>query len=656
MISTSLRLYENMTPILKNVIASVNSVVSAAKNCENSTKNMFDVSTLSVAKSEIDKAQIAMNEYEKSMARVKGTSVSAASGIKDVSDEALKSSSAFSKAVVMAKKLAFSYGAFRTVKKFLEMSDDFLNIRTRLSNVASSFGVSSENMLNSIRSSASRSRAEFNLTADVIGKLGMQARSAFKSSDELVGFAEQLNKNFKIAGTDAEGIRSVMYNLTQALASGVLRGQDLNAVMSNAPVILEKVAKYLDSDMGSIRKLAEEGKLSAEVIKNAMLLSAEDTNKAFSNMPKTFGDIVTEIKNKMMNAFSGAMIKWSELLNSKDMQATINFIVSLLESLVGYVGFFVESVTSIIGFIAPIFSEVPGLINLIIDAFFAWKMATLGVAFAMNVLNLSMNANPIILVVSLILMAIMATVRWIRSVGGLSMAWLKFKLVVMKVFHGLALFINGYASMVASVVLSIVGVVLKAIQTMVNGAIKALNFVIGGLNKIPGVNIKTIGEAHFATDFKVKSNAFKDAMGDRLVTLGKKYGQREKDLESQIKQKQVEIDAKKKAELNAGVLPKFDVKPFNGGGGIGDKLGKIRDNTGAIKDKLDGDLSVSNEDLKEIRDVMFQRAIQNITWDKVEIKVDNSFGDVHESADTEGIIRSIEEGLEQAVDRMAVMS
>mgnify|MGYP002039314488 FL=1 len=138
---------------------------------------------------------------------------------------------------------------------------------------------------NKIFQSAQRSRAEYTLTADIVGRLGTQAKNAFGNTDELIAFAEQLNKQFVLSGTEAQGIESVMYNLSQAMAMGVLRGQDFNAVMSNAPSIAESIAKEMGITRGQVKAMADDGKISADIVKKAMLNMAEETNQAFDKIP-----------------------------------------------------------------------------------------------------------------------------------------------------------------------------------------------------------------------------------------------------------------------------------------------------------------------------------------------------------------------------------
>lgn len=666
MISTEIKLFDSMSPILKNIASSVDAITKALGNTEKASENMIDTAAVRKASDSFNEAVSNIYSFDEELIKLKVNSEKASKGIHRFTKNVLENDSAMERAIGTAKKLLGAYLSFQGIKKFVESADEFQNISTRLNAVANSYKatektLSGDKLISKIRESAAASRGEFLMTADVISKLGMQARNAFGSSDELIIFSEQLNKNFKIAGTDAEGIRSVMYNLTQALASGVLRGQDLNSVMSNAPIILEKVAKYMDSDISQIRKLAEEGQLSADVIVKAMLDSADKTDEAFKNMPMTFADIMTRIKNEAQRALSGAFIKWNELLNSDNMKNTIDFIVQLISS-------FVETVADIIGLIIDIFGPIVAtigkfgdVINIAVTAFIAFKLAVWAVNTAMTIFNVTCNANPIILIITAVLTLIMLLVKWVQSVGGVTIAWLKFKLAVVNIFAVLYVTIGGFMTAYTSVILGVVSLVLHAVQSMVNAVIKGFNAVITGANHIPGVNIGLIGEAKFADNYDTWANGIRDKMSNYLISKSRSLSEKSKGIENEIKAKQDEIARKKEAEKADPLkdkreemqkeLDKFkkDLENTNKG------IGKTAGHAGSIDKKLDDGLEVNNEDLKAIRDVMFQRAIQNLSWDKIDVHVDNSFGDVHETADTDSIIKSIEDGLYEAVERVGVM-
>lgn len=664
MISTEIKLFDSMSPILKNIASSVDAITKALGNTEKASENMIDASAVRKASDSFNEAVSNIYSFDEALIEAKMGSESAGNSIDGLSNNIINNKNVMSDAIGTAKKLLGAYLSFQGIKKFVESADEFQNISTRLGMVSKSFdeaGLDSKVFMERIRRSSTASRGEFMMTADVISKLGMQARNAFGSSDELIIFAEQLNKNFKIAGTDAEGIRSVMYNLTQALASGVLRGQDLNSVMSNAPIILEKVAKYMDSDISQIRKLAEEGQLSADVIVKAMLDSADKTDEAFKNMPMTFADIMTRIKNEAQRALSGAFIKWNELLNSDNMKNTIDFIVQLISS-------FVETVADIIGLLIDVFGPIVAtigkfgdVINIAVTAFIAFKLAVWAVNTAMMIFNVTCNANPIILIITAVLTLIMLLVKWVQSVGGVTIAWLKFKLAVVNIFAVLYVTIGGFMTAYTSVILGVVSLVLHAVQSMVNAVIKGFNAVIAGANHIPGVNIGLIGEAKFADNYDTWANGIRDKMSNGLIAKSRSLSEKSKGIENEIKAKQDEIARKKEAEKADPLkdkredmqkeLDKFkkDLENTNKG------IGKTAGHAGSIDKKLDDGLEVNNEDLKAIRDVMFQRAIQNLSWDKIDVHVDNSFGDVHETADTDSIIKSIEDGLYEAVERVGVM-
>lgn len=657
MISTEIKLFDSMSPILKNIASSVDAITKALGNTEKASENMIDASAVRKASDSFNEAVSNIYSFDEALIGAKMSSESAGNSIDGLSNNIINNKNVMSDAIGTAKKLLGAYLSFQGIKKFIESADEFQNISTRLGMVSKSFdeaGLDSKVFMERIRRSATASRGEFMMTADVISKLGMQARNAFGSSDELIIFAEQLNKNFKIAGTDAEGIRSVMYNLTQALASGVLRGQDLNAVMSNAPIILEKVANYMGEDMSQIRKLAEEGRLSADVIVKAMLDSAERTNEAFESMPMTFADIMTRIKNEAQRALSGAFIKWNELLNSDNMKNTIDFIVQLISS-------FVETVADIIGLLIDIFGPIVAtigkfgdVINIAVTAFIAFKLAVWAVNTAMTVFNITCNANPIILIITAVLTLIMLLVKWIQSVGGVAIAWLKLKLTVINIFAVLYTTIGSFITLCASAILGVVSLVLHAVQSMVNAVIKGFNTVIAGANHIPGVNIGLIGEAKFADNYDTWANGLRDKMSEGLIAKSRSLSEKSKGIENEIKIKQDEIARKKeenKFDMSSLKVPEYKEEMK----GIGKDLGKTGGHAGSIDKKLDDGLEVNNEDLKAIRDVMFQRAIQNLSWDKIDVHVDNSFGDVHETADTDSIIKSIEDGLYEAVERVGVM-
>ena len=225
------------------------------------------------------------------------------------------------------KNIALAVGGISAIKGLFNLSDEMTNNKARL-NLIVDDGGSVEALQNKIFVSAMNARASYQTTTDIITKLGLQAGKAFKGNDELIAFAEQLNKTFAISGTEATGIESTMYNLTQALSTGVLRGQDLNAVFSNAPQIVQNIADYLNVPIGKIRDMAADGKISAQIVKNAMLKAADETNAKFNKMPMTWNQVFTKMKNIAIKALDPVLNKINALANNQQVQEMFNMFIN----------------------------------------------------------------------------------------------------------------------------------------------------------------------------------------------------------------------------------------------------------------------------------------------------------------------------------------
>lgn len=211
--------------------------------------------------------------------------------------------------------LAAAYLSLRTAQQLISLSDTWTQTTARLDRMNDGQQSTSE-VQNMIYQSAQRSRGDYLETADMVAKLGTMAPEAFGSTAEVVAFAEQINKQFALAGTSAQGAQAAMLQLTQAMSSGVLRGEELNSVLEQAPTIAQSIAKYLDVDIGTMRKMASEGKVTAQVVKAALFDAAAETNDAFEAVPLTFSQAWTMAKNAAVNAFRPALEELNNLLNS----------------------------------------------------------------------------------------------------------------------------------------------------------------------------------------------------------------------------------------------------------------------------------------------------------------------------------------------------
>lgn len=228
--------------------------------------------------------------------------------------------------------LARAYLGLRSAQAFVGLADTFTQTTARLERMNDGLQTTAE-LQDMVYRAAQRSRGSYQETADMVAKLGTMAGEAFGSNAELVAFSEQINKQFALAGTSSQGIQAAMLQLTQAMSSGVLRGEELNSVLEQAPTIAQAIAKYMGVSVGEMRELASEGKITAAVVKNALFSAAEETNAAFEKVPLTFGQAWTMAGNAAVNAMQPAMAKLNALLNSEIGQKAVNGLIAGFELL-----------------------------------------------------------------------------------------------------------------------------------------------------------------------------------------------------------------------------------------------------------------------------------------------------------------------------------
>jgi tape measure domain-containing protein len=228
------------------------------------------------------------------------------------------------------KGIAATVGGLAAVKKILGVSDQLTSTNARLNNAMINFddGGSLTDLEKKVMASAQRSRTSYMDAASSIAKLGLNARDAFGSMDEVIAFQELINKQFIIGGASVQEQQAAMIQLTQAMASGVLRGEELNSVFEQAPGIIQSIADYLDVSIGEIRAMAAEGQLTADVVKNAMFAAADDIETKFSNMPKTWGQIWIGMKNKALSIFNPILNKVNQVANSEKFTQVTNGVIN----------------------------------------------------------------------------------------------------------------------------------------------------------------------------------------------------------------------------------------------------------------------------------------------------------------------------------------
>jgi tape measure domain-containing protein len=320
--------------------------------------------------------------------------------------------------------LAISFGSLAGVTKLINMADTYMQTTARL-NLMNDGLQTTDELQKKITDSALNTHSAYQDTVNAVSKLGITTGDAFSSSDEIIKFVEQLNKQFIIGGTTVEGQSAAMLQLTQAMASGVLRGDELNSIYENAPTLIKSMADYMGVPVAQMRGLAEQGLITTEVIKNGILGASEETNKQFESMGTTFGQSWIDFKTRATESFKRVSEKLNELSNSQGFKDMIDKIIGAIDAMAPIVANmaqglvdafnseqlkgFVDLLSNLVTTIIPVLqASMPFFVG-IAAAITTWAVATKVMAAAQWLLNIALDANPI----GLIIMGIVALVAGI---------------------------------------------------------------------------------------------------------------------------------------------------------------------------------------------------------------------------------------------------
>ena len=327
-IRTAIALYDGVTSPLRNMQKAMGIVLNSFESMQRASSNAVDVSAIQEAREELARAETAFDSIEQNIRDANDQQQRFNRSIRD-------GSSAADGLWQKMKGIAATVGGMIGLKQALGTSDQLTQTNARLNNALIKFddGGSIEELEAKVMASAQRSRAYYMDTAAAVAKLGTNARDAFTNMDEVIAFSELVNKSFVIGGAGAQEQSAAMLQLTQAMASGVLRGEELNSIFENAPGIIQSIAKYLDVPIGQIRTMASEGQITADIVKNAMFEAAGDIERNFSNIPKTWGQIWTGMKNKALSIFAPILNKLNQIANSSKFEAVSNGVIGALAAI-----------------------------------------------------------------------------------------------------------------------------------------------------------------------------------------------------------------------------------------------------------------------------------------------------------------------------------
>ena len=309
-IRTAIALYDGVTAPLKAMHKAMNIVLNSFEAMQRASGNSVDTSAIREAREELARAGAAFDKIEENI-REAGNQQDRFN--RRIRDGATAADGLWGK----LKGITATVGGLAVAKKVIDISDTLTSTKARL-NLLVDDGGSLNELERKIMASAQRSRAAYFDTASAVAKLGLNAGAAFGNDmDQVIAFMEQVNKQFVIGGATAQEQSNAMIQLTQAMAAGALRGEELNSILDAAPGIARAIESYMGIAEGSIKQYAEQGLITAEVVKNAMFAAADETNAKFESMPKTWAQIWTSMQNKALSIFAPILTKINQIGNSE---------------------------------------------------------------------------------------------------------------------------------------------------------------------------------------------------------------------------------------------------------------------------------------------------------------------------------------------------
>lgn len=618
------------------------------------------------------------------------------------------------------KRAVAAYVSIQSVGKALDISDELTQTTSRLDMMNDGVQTTAE-LVNMVYAAAQDARGSFSQMADVVARFGNNAKDAFSSSEEVVAFADLIQKQMTIAGASTQEAANAELQLSQALGSGVLRGDELNSIFEQAPNLIQNIADYLDVPIGKIREMAADGELSADVVKAAIFSAADDINSKFNEMPMTWGQIWQSMQNTALIAFQPVLQRLNDLANSEAFQTFVQNAVEAMATLANIVLNIFELVGTVGGFIADNWSVISPIIYGVIGALAVYA-AYLGIvkgieiasAAATAIHSVAMSAKigvmaaltgqtmaataaqmgyngalyacPVVWIIMLLIALIaiiFAVCNAIAKMTGIANSGFGVITggvnVVIQFFKNLGLTVANIALGIGNAIAALASNMMTAFHNaicnvqswfynLLSTACSVIENIAAALNKLPFVSFDYSGISSAADDYAAKASeaagnkedytsisdafnegfttfdAFQDGWASDAFNAGAAWGDGVADKVSNFSLSDVfgQTDIPNVGDYTSG----FNDAIANSG--VGDSIGNIDDNTGKIKDSLD----VTEEDLKYLRDIAEQEAINRFTTAEINVDMSGMQNTVNSGDDIDGFMTKLTDSVNEAVDNM----
>lgn len=687
-IRAAIALYDGVTSPLQSMHKAMGVVLNTFEAMQQASGRAVDTAAIREAREEWAKAGTAFDTIEENIRNANNEQQNFNNSIREGSNSA-------NGLLSIIKKVAIAAGGIAGINKVLNISDELASTKARL-NLLVDDGGSVEALEQKIMASAQRSRSVYFDTASAVAKLGLNAGNAFDGNmDQVIAFMEQVNKQFVIGGATAQEQSNAMIQLTQAMAAGALRGEELNSILDGAPGIARAIEKYMGIAEGSIKTVAQEGKVTAEVVKNAMFAMADETNAKFDSMPKTWAQIWAGMKNQALSMFAPILTKINQIANSSKFQQVTTALINGLAGVANIASSVLDILISIASVIVDNWSWIQPIIMGIVAAMLiyngvmlvgntimavqaavkaihtamttAWSVATFTATAAQQGLNAALLACPITWIILLIIAVIAAIYAACAAVakftgiansgfgvicGGIMVVIAFFKnlgLSVANIALGIWNALGACASNIGTAFHNVISNVQGWFYNLLSTALTVVAGICEALNKLPFVEFDYSGITNKASEYAAKSaeaygnveeyKSVADAFNEGMSTFDTFQDGWAADAFASGAAWGDGVADKVSGMFDFSALDSMgadSLDAFNLGNDLDSiygNTGDIANNTAATADALD----IAEEDLAYLRDIAEREAINRFTTAEIKVEQHNE-NHISKDADLDGIM------------------
>lgn len=736
-ISASVELYDRMSAPLMSIMNAMNMTISSMRDMQSTMGTDMDTSSLDAATQaanqalqaqealnqavdnmDVSAANVAYNQLSSTVASTERYIRDNADAQGNLNQQIQAGVNTSNELVDTVKRLALAYLSMQSVQKVLDVSDELAMTTARLNTMNQAFNeingtaTETDTIVKQIYASAQNARGSFGDMAAVVAKFGNNARDAFASQDEVIAFANLIQKQMTIAGASTQEASNAMLQLSQALGSGVLRGDELNSIFEQAPNLIQSIADYLDVPIGKIREMAQDGQLTADTVKAAIFSSAEDINAKFEAMPMTWGQVWTSFQNSALMAFQPVLDKVNELANNDQFQGFVENAIGLLAQLAVYVLDFFNTLASIGAFISDNWSIIAPIVYGVIAALIAYA-AISGIVAAVNGvmalsasvhaaaeamqagatftataaqygLNAALMACPltwIILLIIAVIAAIFAVCNAIAKMTGVANSGFGVITgginVVIQFFKNLGLSVANIALGIGNAIAALASNMMTAFHNaicnvqswfynLLSTALTVIEGICAALNKLPFVEFDYSGISSAADDYASKAaeaagnkedyKSIGDAFNEGMSTFDTFQDGWAADAFNAgaswgdgVADKVSGMFSMDNIDLTGGVDTSMLSNDFaNNAAQTAANTADTADSAGRIADSVD----ISKENLKYLRDIAETEAINRFTTAEIEVTMNNN-NTVSSDMDIDGMVDHLSAGVLEAMEQAA---